>query len=153
MKTCWIISAALTVLLAALPAQAQVYKWKDEKGNTVISDTPQPNSGKPVSRPEAETPPPPNASQSAPPSLADQELESKKRKQEQEEAQKQAAQQQKMAADKQENCNRARARLAALESGQRIRQPQADGTGVYIDDQQRAQEIARTREIAQSSCQ
>jgi len=40
--------ALLLPLLIALPAQAQIYKWKDAQGRTVISDTPQPGAGKQV---------------------------------------------------------------------------------------------------------
>ncbi|MDR2636858.1 MAG: DUF4124 domain-containing protein, partial [Zoogloeaceae bacterium] len=38
------IALAMLGLLAA-PVEAQVYKWKDEQGRTVVSDTPRPGSG------------------------------------------------------------------------------------------------------------
>jgi hypothetical protein len=147
-----LIFSALLVLAAALPAHAEVYKWKDAQGNTIISNTPQPGSGKPV----ATTEPPPvadgNGAVEAPKSLADQELEFKKRRQDQKEAAEKAAKEKANADRKQANCERARRHLALLESGERVRVRQLDGESVYIDDNRRQQEIAAGRQSVQENC-
>jgi hypothetical protein len=143
--------ASLLALVVTTPIQAQVYKWKDAKGHTVISDTPQPGSGKPVVRPADGTPAatPPGA----PLSAADQELELKKRQQAQQEAAAKAAQEKTQADNKQANCERVQKNKTMLESGQRMRTVGPDGKPVYIDDQQRQQEIDRANKTLADNCQ
>ncbi|MDR2164728.1 MAG: DUF4124 domain-containing protein [Zoogloeaceae bacterium] len=152
MKTRWILPvlAAFTVVLSV---QAQVYKWKDAQGNTIISDTPQPGSGKMFAKPSANAQNAPDAAKEAPKSLADQDMEFKQRQQAQQKAEEEAEQAKAEADRKAENCQRARRGLAALESGQRIRQPQDDGSSAYMDDQQRQRETERMREEVNRSCQ
>lgn len=58
----------------------------------------------------------------------------------------------KQAADKADSCRRARANLAALESGRRISRPNEQGEPVVLDDQARSAEAERSRRIVASSC-
>jgi hypothetical protein len=145
---------ALLALAIVLPAQAQVYKWKDAEGKTIISDTPQPGSGKPITPAEkpAATPPAGTGAVEAPKSAADWELEFKKRQQEQKAAADKAAQEKANADRKRQNCERAKRHLALLESGERVKIRQADGESVYIDDKQRQQESDSARKAVQENC-
>ncbi|MDR3056307.1 MAG: DUF4124 domain-containing protein [Zoogloeaceae bacterium] len=158
MRTSLLLSALLSIALIPVAGQAEIYKWKDAQGRTVISDTPQPGAGKKV-----ETVPSasstlgiPDASAAAKgndaPTAADQELEFKKRQQERQEAEKKAALDKAEAAKKAEGCERAQRNLRTLESGGRVTIPNEKGENEFINDQQRQQEITRARENAKEWC-
>ena len=129
-------------------AQAEVYKWKDAQGRTVISDTPQPNK-KATAVPSA-TPDP--ADDGVVKTLDDQELEFKKRQEEREAAEKKQNEEAAAATRKAEACERSRRNLSMLESGTRIAQSNEKGEREYIDDQQRQAEISRVRRNIQENC-
>ncbi len=147
-------AALIAALLAAAPAQAQIYQYKDASGRTVISDRPPPGAAparvSPAAGGEADNAP----ATGAPPqkSLADRDLDFKKRQQEQREA---ADKAQKKAADKaarDEDCERARRQLQLLESGERLATRDAQGERVFVEDDQRTAEIARTRKYLSEAC-
>ncbi|WP_303785582.1 DUF4124 domain-containing protein [Azovibrio restrictus] len=148
----------LLPLLTALPAQAQVYKWKDAQGRTVISDTPQPGAGKqaPVAgRPAATGSDTGNGDTgaSAPPkSWAEKDLEFRQRQQQKRESAEKAAKEKAEAERQKENCLRAQSQLKEMESGQRISRMKPDGEREYLDEQQRQQEVERARQSVQSWC-
>ena len=50
------------------------------------------------------------------------------------------------------NCARAQEYVRTIESGQRISRTDAKGERYYIDDAQRAQELANARQAAESWC-
>lgn len=134
----------------ALPAQAQVYKWKDAQGRTVISDTPPPGSARQTQAVPAAKPDP--ASSDSQKSWAEKDMELKKRLQEQKEAAAKAEKEKAEAAQRAENCNRAKQQQALLESGERIARRDLNGEREYITDQQRQQEIERARQAVQEWC-
>lgn len=148
--------ALIAALLATLPAQAQIYQYKDASGKTVLSDRPPPSGSVPakthsaagVSSGEAQA----EKTEAAPKSLSERDLEFKKRQQEQrdaaEKAQKKAAAQ----SARTEDCERARRQLQLLESGERIATRDAQGERVFIEDDQRAAEIERTRKYIAEVC-
>jgi hypothetical protein len=152
-----------SVLLAALPASAQ-WKWKDARGQVVISDVPPPREipdrdvlQKPglVNRREAAQPAP--AASAAPveavaKAKVDPELEARKKKAEQEQNDKTKAEEQKVAAQRADNCKRARAHMGSLDSGIRLTRVNEKGEREILDDKQRAEEVARTRQIIASDC-
>ena len=155
--------AALALLALAAPAEAQ-WKWRDSRGQIHISDIPPPRDvpDKDVlQRPEvvarkAPPAPPPAAAASAAAAPAkapvDAELEERKRKADQEQAARAKADEQKAAAIRKDNCQRARAQLATLDSGQRIARIKADGEREILDDEARAKEMRRAREAIASEC-
>jgi hypothetical protein len=153
--------AALALLALSAPADAQ-WKWRDSRGQIHISDIPPPRDipDKDVlQRPELvmrKPAPPPVAAASAAavPAKApvDAELEERKRKADQEQAARSKADEQKAAAVRKDNCQRARAQLATLDSGQRIARIKADGEREILDDEQRAKEARRAREAIASEC-
>ncbi|MDR2991494.1 MAG: DUF4124 domain-containing protein [Burkholderiaceae bacterium] len=157
-----------TALLAGLPALAQ-YSWIDGAGHKVFSDQPPPPnippknilSGNAVpAAPEAPAPPAsalvPAAS--APAAVAsaasgqDKALEEKKKAADATATAKQQAAQQKLAAQRADNCQRAKIALAGLQSGARVAQFDAKGQRSYMTDAQRTAEIQHVQGVIDSDC-
>lgn len=148
------IAACIASSFAATSAHAQIYQWKDESGRTVLSDKPPPGNARSTRKVDSEATPAsaPAPAVAAPASNADRELAFRKR---QIEAQQNADKEQRAQAEKdqrRENCERMRAQLQSLESGERIALRDAQGERYFLDDAQREQEIARTRQTLQSLC-
>ena len=144
------LTLAVLLSLAAVSAdQAEVYKWKDAQGRTIISDTPQPGkkaTAIPSARPE------PAAADSSMKTPDDQALEFKKRQEEREAAEKKQAEETAAATRNAGYCERLRRNLGMLESGTRVAQSNEKGEIEYIDDQQRQAEISRVRQNIQENC-
>ena len=158
-----LVFVGCTVLLAALPAAAQ-WKWKDARGQVVISDVPPPRDipeRDVLQKPELVTrrpanQPAPAASAPAAESVAkarvEPELEARRKKAEQEQNDKVKVDEEKVAAQRAENCRRARSHMASLDSGIRLSRTNDKGEREILDDKQRADEINRTRQIIASDC-
>jgi len=159
---------ACAALLTALPAQAQ-WKWRDKDGRVTISDRPPPREvpekdilSKPsqpsrsatptATAPAAGTAIAAPAAASAPPTALEREVQARKRAAEEEKAAKARADEERNAARRAENCRQARNQLAALESGQRIARTNDKGEREVLDDQGRAQESQRARDVIASEC-
>ena len=170
--------AACLLALAATGAQAQTpWKWRDASGQLHISDTAPPAgtpakniiSGPPnmaVLAPQL-SPVVPGAPASAaasasaaapakPASAPETALDKRKKAAEQERADKEKADREaleaKNAAIRKDNCARAKASLAGLQSGQRIARLTASGEREILDDAGRAAEIKHTQEVVASNC-
>ena len=143
------------------PAAAQ-WKWRDKDGRITVSDLPPPREVQAkdiLQRPE---PPAQRAPTAAAPASAasavatrpavDPELQARKKAAEQEQANRAKADADKLAGQKAENCRAARAHLAALDSGQRIARYKDSGEREILDDQQRAAEARRARDVIASEC-
>lgn len=155
------LSLTLVALLIGTAAQAQVYKWKDSQGRTVISDTPQPGAGPqtPVvgaSAPKVSTGTPQSADKAVTPAgptnWAEKELDLKKRMQDKKESEQKDAQAKAEADRKAENCRRSKEQLAVMESGERLATYGADGEREYIDDARREAEVTRARKAVEEWC-
>lgn len=157
----------------ALGAAAQ-WQWIDKDGRKVFSDRPPPAEvpaksilkqpgGAPVARPAAT--PEASSAENATPAMAaskpaakpvaagkDKELEEKKAAAEAAEAAKKKAEEEKIARAKAENCTRARQAKATLESGVLMKQTNAQGERVIMDEASRNAEIKRTNDIIASDC-
>lgn len=156
----------LSLLTGAVSAQA-IWKWRDANGTLQVSDQPPP-AGVPekniLSRPGSSAPAvqavadaaPEGATPSKAGSGSDNELEARKRKADAERqaatARQQQADKQREAALKADNCQRATNQLAALDKGQRIARPNAQGEREFLDDAGRAQEAERMRRIVAANC-
>lgn len=144
-------------LALALPmavSAQQLYRWVDKDGKVRYSDRPPP-AGVPsrtLDVPGTAAPAGNAPAGTAPSSLQQQEEAFKKRMEEQKKAEEKAAAAAKDEAAKEENCRRARASLATLESGRRILRSNEKGEQFYIDDATRAQEIERARQSVQEWC-
>lgn len=138
---------AVAVLLAGATANAQVYEWKDEKGNTHFSD--QPPVGKPRAQRVIESEPAAGPTQKT---TADRELEFRKRQKASQDSSEQAKKAQAANADQKEVCENARRLLETLASGERITLRDDQGERYFMDDAQREQESAKARQVVQSTC-
>jgi hypothetical protein len=165
-----VLLAVLAVGAVALPAEAQ-WKWRDKGGHVQYSDLPPP-AGTPdqdiLARPSPtmrRTSPSTAAPAAAPlaastaaagtakPSAADAELEAKRKKAEADAAAKAKADQERNAALRADNCSRAKAQLTTLESGIRLAQTNAKtGEREFLDDNQRADEVRRTKDVISENC-
>jgi hypothetical protein len=148
--------ARVTLLgaLAAFPiaASAQVYKWIDDDGRTIVSDTPPPGKTKAqqirkgTATPDAQDP---SATAAGDKPKADKSEKSNK-------SEKTAAEGSKKilipAPPDKATCNHARQNLQALESGAQLNTKGPGGERVLMDDSARAQELARVRETLRN-CQ
>lgn len=154
MNTRLLLGATLVALLASFGVSAQIYEYKDASGRTVYTDHPPTGASvksRAVSKEVASEQAPATAAP-VPKSAVDRELEFRKR---QKDAQEQSAKADKEAADKAaraEACKSARQHLQLLESGERLATRDAAGERVYIEDDQRAAEIARTRKSVSELC-
>ena len=144
-------------LLLPLCATAQIYEYKDAAGRTVYTDQPPVGTTiKSKTLANGGTAAPNSSSGStaatAQKSTVDREMEFRKR---QKDAKEQSAKAEKESADKAtrtEDCRRANLHLQALESGERVAMRDAQGERMYLDDEQRAAEIARTRKAISDIC-
>lgn len=153
MKSPLIFALCVMSTVAAVSAQAQTYQWKDKNGRTVISDTPPPGSAKSsqvsdaaVAAPAAATP------AEAPKTFAEKDMEFRKRQQEAKDKAEKEAKEQAAAAEKRENCERARRNLAALESSQPLASIDENGQRKSMDNGMRQQEIERARQFIIETC-
>jgi hypothetical protein len=162
------LGLALTIGLPGA-ALAQAYKWRDEKGQIVYSDQPPPARIPPgdiLQAPKARPTPVSAAgnvgtfgatttapAKAAPKSTAIQEAEYKKRQIEEQKKAKEdgekTAQEQRRSA----TCTSSKQNLATLEAGQRISRTDEKGERYFINDEQRAAEIAKVKQdMAAAKC-
>jgi Domain of unknown function (DUF4124) len=156
--TFWLALALLATLM--LPAHAQ-WMWRDKNGQITASDLPPPRdiADKDIlQRPDLgarrAAVAAPAASAAAAPAAApvDRDLEARKQAAEQDTKARAKADELRLAAQRAENCNRARAHASALESGQRMARVNAQGEREVMDDKARAEEMQRTRQVMASDC-
>lgn len=154
--------AGAAFMLATASASAQ-YVWIDAKGSRNYSDRPPPPgvpahkilkapSGMEQLMAAAKEPAPPAPEAvSAKEALATREEESRKRRQESAENAKKAQEAARLAAEKKQQCDSARASKAQLESGMRLRSQNAADPRAVMGDEERAAALARTNQ-ALASC-
>lgn len=155
-------AAAGALLFCSAGLAAAQYLWVDAKGIKQFSDQPPPPSiplknilkapkGQPsaataateaAAAPAADTPAAP-AAKAGPMSLADRELDFQKRKKDKDEQDKKDREDSTRQLARKEECGRSRQAKANLDSGGRIRTTDANGERGYMDDAQRAAELAR----------
>ncbi len=155
----------VAALLVMGPAQAQ-YKWKDSRGQVHVSDLPPPRDvpdkdvmQRPASvrRNTAALEASAAAASAASAALAlrapvDPELEARRHRAEQEAKARAKADEELQAAQRAENCQRARQQLAILDTGQRMVRFNAQGERVVLDDAMRNQEASTARRVIASDC-
>jgi hypothetical protein len=154
------------LMMFCINAFADVIKWVDEKGRVHYSDQPPPSSAKSKiigstskTKSSAETSDATesgNAAESSesgePKSIAEREAELRKKQKSDKEAADKAAQVQANKAANQENCNQAQLTLKTLQADIRIKEVDANGEHVYLDDEQRQQRIAKTQQDISRLC-
>lgn len=169
MKNALLITCTLLVAASAVsPVSAQSYRWKDAKGQTIISDTPPPRSAKAessgVSQKQDSAP---NSSlpatskeanavnsktTSAPKTIAEKDMEFKKRQKDEQERIDKASLEQKNAASNKQACETARQAISALQSSGQINHLNSKGETVPMDGNARKNELERARKVAEETC-
>jgi hypothetical protein len=140
---------ALCVVLAAMPAAADVYRWVDEDGRVHFGDRPPPGSAERIAVPVA---PAPDAG------LKDRRLKRRRlldafeeERQLQEQAAKEAAQE---AERRGQYCRQAQDRLRGIEASRRVYELDENGNRAYRwwDDNEKEQAIAEARRAVRQYC-
>ncbi|MFO1294365.1 MAG: DUF4124 domain-containing protein [Rubrivivax sp.] len=158
-----LLAAGLALVVLA-PAQAQ-WKWRDAAGRVTASDRPPPMeiaekdilARPPAPQRRAAAAAPASAAASAAAAAASAtplaaEVEARRRAAEQQATAKARADEERLAAQRAENCRRARSHLAALESGQRMARSNERGEREVLDDKGRAEEMRQARAVIASDC-
>lgn len=142
------------------------WQWLDAQGRKVFSDMPPSNqvpADRILQRP-GNARPAVTAAPSAPAAPAqpadgrgvDRDLQARKNAEEAEQARREQAQiqeqERKLAAQRQDNCVRARVTLATLADGRLVGHTNAQGERAFMDDNARAQERRRAQDIIASDC-
>lgn len=159
------LGLALATGLALAPGEAWAqWKWRDASGRITISDLPPPREVPDkdiLQRPApprraaaaASAPAAPLTAASAPASApADRQATERQREAEREAQGRARAEEARLAAQRAENCQRARSQLTMLESGERMVQFNDKGERTVLDDARRAAEIRRVRDIIAAEC-
>lgn len=95
----------------------------------------------------------PGAAPAAPKSLSDRDAEFRKRQLEQQEASKKADEKSQDSADRKQNCDSARDYLGGLQSGGRVaKNDPKTGERVFLEDSERAAEMARAQRAIDTNC-
>lgn len=141
---------AASLVLACGSAAAALYKWVDEKGVTHYTEEPPPDrkatkieirSDAPAAKPETSE------------SWKDKEVEFRRRKLERERSEEAAdARAKNAAAQRQNNCLRAREALEVLAPGHPVYRVNEKGERVYMEDAQREEQVKRWRKEAETWC-
>ena len=143
------VLAAVAVLLASTFVNAQIYQWKDVNGKIVISDKPPTGKVSDQRKIDSKVSASSDASQK---NLADREMDFRKRQQESRVKSDKEKKEGNTTAERKEDCDRTRRNLELLESGERVAERDEKGERSFMDDAKREREIAKTRQILQSSC-
>lgn len=157
-------------------ALAQAYKWRDQNGVTVYSDSPPPSNippGNILQAPKLKSPPPtPAAPASAAASggtpeqktgqisrklqtktTAEREADYKKRQIEEQKKAKEQGEKTAQEEQRQAQCQGLAQNLATMESGQRMAKVDSKGERYFVDDAERAKDIAKARQdMAAAKC-
>ena len=152
----------LTLLLAVASSGAQAqYLWRDKAGQMHASDLPPPAD---VADKDVLRRPSASAVRSAAPLAAalpasaasrvgvDPEIDARRAKAEQADKARAKVEEERLASQRAENCQRARAQMASLDSGQRLARVNAQGERVVLDDKARADEADAARRVITSDC-
>lgn len=163
------LTIALGVLLAAaLPVQAEIYKWVDKDGTVKYTDTPPPPGAKSIGtlRKKATSPVPVASPASGSPvdattpqansgngqsDVSDKELEKKKREIEEVEK-KNKAEKEAQAKQKQLNCSAAKSNYQSYSQGGRIYKTNEKGERVYLGDKELADGAAQAQREINEYC-
>ena len=168
MKALKLFVLSVSLALCATAAHAQQYKWKDSRGRTVYGDVPPagvnatPLKGTPTPPSAAPAPAKPTGTAEAaktaaaksnkPLTPAEQEMEFRRRVKEAQEAAAKKAKEDQKDRDVAQNCELAREQERTLSSGQRVARVDEKGERYYVDDAQRAQELAKARQNVSQWC-
>lgn len=145
------VALALGACLLAAAAQAQVYKWVDEKGRTHYGE--KPPEGAKASEVARPTPPSDPAKARAPDDWRRKAREAKRDKVQREQADEHARQREaSLRAQRERRCRDARIALDRLENVHNLYKYDERGERVYLGDAEREPEKARVRGEIREHC-
>lgn len=161
-----LLRPALLALVCSAPLVAAAqWQWVDKDGRKVFSDRPPPadvapnrivkapGGRMPVSEAPAAEPAKAETAAAAPKApVADKDLEAKKKQSEQAKTDKRKAEEAEFAKLQAENCKRARASKATLETGGRIGRTNEKGEREVLDDKQIANELRLANDLIARDC-
>lgn len=147
----FLIVALIATLALPATATAAIYKWVDENGQTVYSETPPPAG---VERMHIKgAPPPPVDPEQAMQELRDRAKALDQRRDERTGNETEAQQNAERQKRTQENCEILRKNLSVLNSGRRIRETGSDGEQAFLDETQLAARLKETQDRINKECQ
>lgn len=151
MKTPLIFAIALAACAVATSADARMYKWVDEDGQTHYTQTPPPEADKDYQSVEPPPPPPVSAEEASArhqklKQNLQEDLQAEEKAEEEREKEKEKAEQQA------QRCDKAKRWLRQLEASGRIREVDEDGNYNYLGDKQRQARIDKAKGIVQKEC-
>ena len=157
MNRLMVFAAAASLFCTA--ALAPLYKWVDSNGRVQYGDTPPPGAKATRLKPPPAGPAPAPA---AAPAAAGKKDDGKKpltpeeafqkRQKDAAEAEQKAQKAAAEAETKRSNCEAAQSQVRGLQSGERMATTNAAGERVYMEDTQRAAELARAQKAAADWC-
>ena len=148
-----ILTTAVVLLIAngvSPSATAAIYKWVDENGQTVYSETPPPRG---TEAKRLKDPPQPSAD----PQKAMEELRERaegfnSRREEDMKSEEQASREAERKKAQQERCKQLKANIDALSSGQRVRETTGEGERAFLNDNQIQERLKSTRQSYEKEC-
>ncbi|NML27566.1 DUF4124 domain-containing protein [Zoogloea dura] len=146
---------ALLLICAVPMASAQsIYSWKDASGRVHYSDNPPPDAQTRKLREAPIAPARPAVQGQAAPqeTYVEKEQAFRKRRAEAAEAEEKARRDEVQEQNRQQMCTNLRQQLAGLESGQRIARFADNGEPVFMEDNERAAEVEKTRASIDKNC-
>lgn len=156
MKNTLVFALGVALTATVVTSHAQTYQWRDSNGRLVISDRPPPAGIREVRKMDTSPAPAPAtgaAQESAPRTTAEREMDFRRRQQEARAKSERDAKDAAAAAQKRENCERARQHLAVLESGNhRMVVPDEKGGEVFVEGEVKEREMERARQVIAESC-
>ena len=143
-----VVAAVASLLAAAWPADAAVYRWVDASGHVVYSDQPPPGDVKSELVSTQVAPADPNAVKD----MANKDLELKRRLAQRADEEKAAEKARATETKRREDCIRLRNNLRIVQSGDNLYRFNDQGEKVYIDDTMRQRDRERIEVQLRESC-
>lgn len=144
-----LLSVLLYTLMAATPIQAAMYKWVDENGQTVYSQTPPPSGKQGAERIKAPPRPPSNTAQQKTQDNAATSGERRNEKKTQEEDKKKSQQAE---ANRKKHCDEMRQDIETLTTKPVVRRTGEDGESAVLTAEEREADIKVLRERLKKEC-
>ncbi len=145
-----IVISTIILSIWLLPAAARTYRWVDENGTTIYSQSPPPNGKATIIKPPPPSPSQPGETMKKLKARLDAIDETNKKKNEAKDKEDIAA---KNAAIKRQNCENAKKNLTTLEQHARVRLKGEDGSYKMLSEEERTAQIDKAKEAIKNNCE
>lgn len=149
MKRNLIVILTIVTLIWLLPAAARTYRWVDENGKTVYSQSRPPAGDVTVIKPPPPPTTPPDEARKKLKNLQDALNDSRKKKGT---SQQKEADEAKKAEIKKQNCETSKQALADIEPHARIRMKMDDGSYKQLTDEERQEQLDTAKQNIEKYC-